>query len=199
MIYAVLRFLSFVVLRVFFGLRVTGVENIPKTGGFIVAGNHVSYFDPVTFGVACSRMKLNYMAKEELFTRPLLGWLLPRLHVFPVRRNSADLGAIKESMRRVKKGEGLLLFPEGRRVSEGTPGEPLPGVGFLASKLGVPVVPAFIEGSDKVLPVHAKRIHFARIQVRFGKQISVERRLPYQDAARNIMDQIRQLSCQIPC
>ncbi|MFA6217343.1 MAG: lysophospholipid acyltransferase family protein [Candidatus Omnitrophota bacterium] len=199
MIYVVLRFLSFLVLRVFFGLRVTGAENIPKKGGFILACNHASYFDPVTFGVACPRIKLNYMAKEELFDKPVLGWLIPRLHVFPIKRNSADLGAIKESIRRVKKGEGLLLFPEGRRTRNGQPGEALPGVGFLASKLGVVVIPAFIEGSDKVLPVHAKRIVFARIHVRFGKQIIVERRLPYQDAARDIMGHIRQLSCQAAC
>ncbi len=194
MLYSFLRFLSFLILKFLLRLKVTGIENIPKKGGFILASNHVSYIDPVAVGVACNR-KLNYMAKEELFHTPVLSWLLPRICVFPVKRDSADLSALKEAMRRVKKGGGLILFPEGTRTSGDAAVKPYPGVGFLAAKLDVPVIPAFVKGTQDALPRGAKTIHLTQVSVCFGKQISIERRMPYPDIAEKIMDSVRHLSC----
>lgn len=181
-------------LKVFFGLEVKGRENIPKRGGFILASNHASYLDPIVLGVACSR-KLNFMAKQELFVNPFFSWILLRVGAFPVKRESADLSAIKEAMRRLKKGMPLVLFPQGSRKFDGTSREPYPGIGFLAAKLEVPVVPVFIKGTEKALPKEAKFIRLTKISLHFGKQISLERRMPYQDTARLIMDNIRHLSC----
>ncbi len=159
-----------------------------------MASNHVSYLDPIAVGVACQR-KLNYMAKEELFRNPLFSWLLYRICVFPVKRDSADLSALKVAMRRVKAGGGLVLFPQGSRRFDGGPREPYAGIGFLTAKLNVPVIPAFVKGTEKSLPAGAKFIRLTNISVCFGKQISIERRMPYQDIARHIMDSIRHLSC----
>lgn len=194
MLYSFLRFLSWLALKIGFGLKVKGRENIPRQGGFILAGNHLSYLDPIVIGVACPR-KLNYMAKQELFGSRLSSWFMSAIYVFPVKRNSADLSAMKEAIRRVNNGGGLVLFPEGSRRFEGASAEPQAGVGFLSAKLSVPVIPAFVEGTDKAWPAGVKFPRPAKIRVYFGKQISIERRVPYQDIARQVMDEIRHLSC----
>jgi 1-acyl-sn-glycerol-3-phosphate acyltransferase len=193
-VYYVLRFISFVLFKIFFRLEVRGEKYIPKKGGFIVASNHISYLDPIAIGVACRR-KLNYMARHDLFSHPAFGWLLYRVNVFPVKRDTADVSALKEAMKRIKNGKGLVLFPEGSRRLEGDVEEPQPGIGFLASKLNVPVVPAFIKGTGTALPKGARFIKPTKISVHFGRQILIERRMPYQDIAQLIMANIRHLSC----
>lgn len=194
MIYIVCRGIGALLLKVLFRIKIEGRENIPKKGGFILASNHVSYIDPIAVGVASPR-RVSFMAKEELFVRPLTSWFMGTLETFPVKRDSADLSAIKEAIRRLKKGQGLVLFPEGSRRFDDGPGEPYPGIGFLAAKLNVPVIPVFIKGTDVALPRGAKFIKSARVSVFLGKQISIERGLPYQDIAREIMRSIRRLSC----
>jgi len=174
--------------------KVSGRQNIPKNGGFLIASNHVSYLDPVAIGVACPR-RLNYMARHDLFRNALFAWVLKYCCAFPVKRNSADLGALKEAMRRLKNGEGLLVFPEGSRQTNVHLSEPQPGVGFLAAKSGMPVIPAFVSGTERALPAGAKFIRPTTIYVQFGKQISIEGRMPYQDIAKEIMESIRHLSC----
>lgn len=195
MLYSFCRLLIIVILKIFFRFKVQGLEYIPKKGGFILASNHASYLDPMVLGAACSR-KLNYMAKQELFCHPLISWFLSAVYAFPVKRDSADLSAIKEAIHRVKIGRGLVLFPEGSRRFDGKPGEPYAGIGFLSARLDVPVIPAFISGTEKALPRGVKFIRPASISVCFGEQIHIERRVPYQETARHIMDNIRHLSCE---
>jgi 1-acyl-sn-glycerol-3-phosphate acyltransferase len=177
------------------GLEVLGQENIPRKGGFILASNHMSYLDPEVLGVACPRV-LNFMAKDELFKNRFFGKILRWVHAFPVKRDAADLSAIKDAMHRVRSGEAILLFPEGGRQYPGQIGKPEAGVGFLSAKLGVPVIPAFIRGTETVLPIGAKQLRRAKISVSFGKEIIVERRMAYSDIALRIMEAIRQLSCR---
>lgn len=194
MIYHIGKFICFLIFKVFFRIKVSGTENIPGEGGFIVAGNHISYLDPVAIGVACPR-KLNYMAKYDLFCSPLFSWVLRAVGVFPVKRNGVDFGALREAMRRVKEGKGLLLFPEGTRSVTGKLLPPESGAGFLAAKLDVPVIPAFVNGTAQALPPGEKMFKPTTVSVRFGRQISIERSSPYQDIAVKIMENIRRLSC----
>jgi 1-acyl-sn-glycerol-3-phosphate acyltransferase len=194
MLYRILRPLAILLCKIFFRFQSKGRENIPKRGGFILASNHLSYLDPVALGVACPR-KLNFMAKEELFVNPFFSWFVSTLGAFPVKRDSADLSALKEAIRRLNKGMVLVLFPEGSRRFDGVSSEPQSGIGFLAVKLNVPVIPAFIKGTEVALPKGAKFIKPAEISVQFGKQILIERRMPYQDIARLIMEKIRHLAC----
>jgi len=194
MLFYVSRFLSILILKTVFRLKVYGQENIPKTGGFILASNHVSYIDPLAVGSACSR-PVNFMARHDLFCVPVLGWWMSHVHAFPVKRNSADISALKEAIRRLRDGKGLVLFPEGSRGFEGRLYEPQAGIGFIAEKSNVPVVPAFISGSERALPKGAKFIRPHKITVRFGKQITLGRRLPYQEIAELIMANIKDLSC----
>jgi len=135
------------------------------------------------------------MAKEELFRGTLIFSFLSRVGAFPVKRDSADLCALKEAMNRVKKGGALVLFTEGSRRFDNGSAEPYPGIGFLVAKLNVPVIPAFIKGTQIALPKGAKFIKPTKISVHFGREILIERRMPYQDIAGFIMENIRHLSC----
>jgi len=192
MLYKILKLISIFLFKILFRLKVIGKENIPKKGGFILASNHVSYLDPVTLGVACPR-RLNFMAKEELFPNKLVSWFLSSLGAFPVKRESADLSAIKEAIRRLREEEVLVLFPEGSRRFDGDKTEPYSGVGFLVSKVNVPVIPAFIRGTDKALPKKAKFIRLKPISVHFGKQIYFEKGGSYFEITNQIMDKIKKL------
>lgn len=152
-------------------LKVEGISNIPKKGSFIIASNHVSYLDPIMLGVGCSRKDLFFMARHTLFETPFMKWALKRVHVFPVKRGSVDLKAFKESIKLLNDGSGLVLFPEGTRSLDGSLGEPEAGVGFLVVKSGAPVVPAYISGTNIVLPRGQKYIRPSKITVTFGKPV----------------------------
>jgi 1-acyl-sn-glycerol-3-phosphate acyltransferase len=194
MIHFILRSLSVLIFKLLFRIQAVGRENIPRKGGFIIASNHLSYLDPVAVGISCPRA-LNYMARHDLFTNRWFSWLLYGAHAFPVKRNSADLTALKEAIHRVRQGKGLLVFPEGTRQDKGaSPVQPQAGVGFLAEKLGVPVVPAFVKGTEKAFPKGAKGVTPGKVIVYFGKQIHIERGMPYQEVADLIMAGIRGLS-----
>lgn len=197
MLYRILRPIANLIFRLLFRLEVKGQEFIPKIGGFILASNHASLLDPIVLGIASPR-QLNFMARDDLFYNPLFSWLISILGAFPVKRNSPDLSALKEAMQRIKNGNVLVLFPEGRRQINGVcvSEAPRAGIGFLAAKLRCPVIPAFVKGSGRALPKGAKFIRPTKICVYFGKQIYIERRLPYQDIAKRIMEDIRHLSCQ---
>ena len=180
--------------KVLFRIKVYGKENIPKKGGFILASNHVSYLDPVALGVACPR-KLSFMAKADLFAHPLVTKYFLAIEVFPVKKDSADKSALKEAIKRLSHGKGVAIFPEGARIFEGKSSHALPGVGFLATKVNVPVIPAFIKGTDLALPRRAKFIRPHKISVYFGKEIPIERGLPYSEIADEILRSIWHLSC----
>lgn len=175
-------------------IRVSGREHIPSKGGFILASNHASNLDPVLLGVVSPR-RLDYLAKEELFRNKFFGWLLASVGSVSLKRGSGDVAALKESLRRLKKGRGLVMFPGGTRSQDGSVGSTQAGVGFLAAKAEVPVIPAFIKGSAAALPKGAKYIKPSSITVAFGKQISIERRMPYHQIAEQVMQAIRHLSC----
>ncbi|MBM3249816.1 MAG: 1-acyl-sn-glycerol-3-phosphate acyltransferase [Candidatus Omnitrophica bacterium] len=194
MVYIILRALSFLIYKILFRFRAYGVENIPKKGAFILASNHVSYLDPIALGIATSR-PLNYMARHDLFFNPAFAWLLRQVRTFPLKRDTADLSAIKKALSFLDSGEPLVLFPEGSRRMEKVSDEPQPGIGFLAAKSGVPVIPACIKGTDEALPKGAKFIKPVKVTVHFGEQILIERGMPYQDIAKLIMERVRHLSC----
>ena len=146
---------------------VTGSENIPRTGGVIIASNHMSFADPPLVGSSIPGRPLFFMAKQELFRFPVFGWILKRVHAFPVRRGEQDIKAFRQAIDILKDGNMLLLFPEGTRIRAGKTFEHKPGAGFLVSKTRVPVVPALITNSDKMGK-------FKKISVRFGKPMYFE-------------------------
>src|SRR5471030_135232 len=113
MIYYITYFLTKILSWAYFPYKAFQSRNIPRQGGFILASNHISNLDPVVLGI-CSVRRLNFMAKIELF-HGLLGFFLTNLGAFPVKRGEADFGAMKEALKRLKKGHGVLIFVEGTR------------------------------------------------------------------------------------
>jgi len=195
MVYAVGKFLCWIISVIFFPMKVEGLENIPRRGGFIIAGNHASYLDPVILGVACPRV-LNYLARNSLFRHFLFRWILLHVNVIPLKRHSADFSALKEALRRLEKGEGFLLFPEGTRRSAGQDmGKGLAGVGFLARKCQAPVIPAYIKDSDKALPRGSKFIRRSPVTVVFGTLVlpSEGRDVSDEDMTSEVMKHIASL------
>lgn len=187
------KFLSTIFCGLLFCLKVYGRQNIPKEGGFILACNHLSYLDPIVLGVACPR-NINYMARHDLFKNKIFGRMISSVGAFPVKRDSADLSAIKEAIKRVKSGKVVGLFPQGSRKEIDSQDKPEAGIGFLAAKVDAPVIPAFINGTQRCLAKGAKFVRPGKITVSFGKEIPIERGLPYSEVAEKIMAGIRQLA-----
>ncbi len=157
--------------RILWRLSWDGVENIPKEGAVIIASNHISYCDPPLVAVSCPR-EVHFMAKKELFSIPVLGFLIWRLNAFPIHRQGVDRQALEKGIEVLKSGRALLVFPEGtrsRKKGEFLP--PKPGVGVLAKEAGAPIVPAYISRSDELAKVF---FTLARVKVRFGVPISAE-------------------------
>ncbi len=154
------------IVRVAFGLRIVGVENVPREGGLIVAANHISNLDPPVLGVSMPR-PVSYMAKKELFAMPVLGWVISHLNAFSVDRQAGGTAALRASLRMLKEGRCVGVFPEGGR-NVGGDNAIKGGAAFLAAASGVPVVPAAIVGTRRLRLRHP-------ITVVFGKPFHVTR------------------------
>lgn len=150
--------------HLFFRIRVEGLENMPKSGAFVVCANHQSNLDPPMLGV-CLPLRLRYMAKEELFHNKLFGKLIRTLGAFPIKRGKSDIGALRASVKMLQEGEPVAVFPEGGRSHQGYLRKGKQGAALIAAKAGVNILPVGICGSYK--PFH-------RIIVRIGEVISME-------------------------
>ncbi len=127
--------------RAFKGLRVAGADKVPLEGPLVVACNHFSAWDPPVVGVAIPR-PLDFMAKTELFAKPLQAAFMRGLGAFPVDRSRGDVGAIKEALRRLKRGRAIGVFIEGTRNAGDA--EALDGAAYLAIAAGAPMTPAAV-------------------------------------------------------
>jgi len=193
MIYWIAHVLWWLLSRIYFPIRVEGSNNLPKQGGMILASNHESNLDPMIIGLATGR-KLTYLAKESLFKNKIFSFFLRQVGAFPINRSTRDIGALKEALTRLKKGRRLVIFPEGTRMSDQKKVQP--GIGFLAVKSGVPVVPTLIINSGKVLPPKKKMLERHPLVVRFGVPKIYPGEATYPDIAQDIMAQIEILSRQ---
>lgn len=149
--YRFLRFLCQWSMTLLLKSRMFGLRNVPAEGGVLLISNHQSFLDPILVTMALHR-EGNYMARDSLFHNRFFRWFIESLNAYPVRRNAADLSAIKESLRRLKQGRVVVLFPEGTRTEDGTIGPMLPGLTAIAKKAGVPIVPTLIDGVFQAWP-----------------------------------------------
>ena len=143
-LYKLAQAASFLYLKTFHRFHVSGLENVPEHGAFILASNHVSFFDPPALGCRLPR-ELHYFAKASLF-KGLLGKLIMSLNSIPVERGGFDMKSFKAAMQILEKGEPLLVFPEGTRSEDGQLQNPKRGIGLMARKAQVPILPARISG-----------------------------------------------------
>lgn len=160
--------------RLYFRFRGIGRENVPKTGGVILALNHRSFLDPFLI-VGLTRRQAFFVAKRELFEKPgLYGrvakWFISNLGAFPIDRGVGDEDSMATARELIEQGEVVMIFPEGTRVRPGPLGNPRSGVGRLALETGAPVVPVAVFGTENVR--RGWKIYPRKITIRAGKPMS---------------------------
>lgn len=155
-------------LIVFFGLvkrlKRFGAENIPATGPVLIVSNHLSNWDPPFVGTTSRPRRVYFMAKSELFKFTPLGWLIGKVGAFPVERGGADRDAIRTAREVLRRGEALVMFPEGTRSLSGNLRPFFPGAALMAFEPGVQVIPAAIWGSQH---------RFGPVTVGFGPPVDL--------------------------
>jgi glycerol-3-phosphate dehydrogenase (NAD(P)+) len=156
---------------IYFRVRRLGREHIPE-GGVILAANHRSFLDPFVIG-CCLPRPVYFVAKRELFKKPLLGWFLNCMGAFPVRRGESDEESVATALALLERGEAVVIFPEGTRIRTGSLQRPKRGVGRLALESGKPVVPIAVTGSERARD--GWKIKPVKVHVRAGAPLTFPR------------------------
>ncbi|MDF2813998.1 MAG: 1-acyl-sn-glycerol-3-phosphate acyltransferase [Paenibacillus sp.] len=187
MLYILFRQLFRILFSLFFRLEAHGKENIPTSGAVVLCSNHISLMDPPLVGTPLRR-KVHYMAKEELFRIPVLGWLITQFGAFPVKRGGVSKESIRLATQLLKDQNMLGIFPEGTRSNSGGMGKK--GAASLAFKANATVIPVAIVGSYK---------WFRKMHIYYGPPVDLS---AYKDnpssesleqATERIMEEIRSM------
>ena len=170
-LYNVVAALTWPVLRGLYRLKARGLENLPASGGFVLTCNHVSSFDPWPLGMPLwPKRWLRFMAKSELYWWPMR-LVLDGAGAFKVRRGLADVEAIETAVQLVRDGHTVVMFPEGTRRTKGLvkkhEARPRTGAARIALEAGVPLVPAAVAGTDRLL-------RFGRLRVAYGSPVDID-------------------------
>jgi 1-acyl-sn-glycerol-3-phosphate acyltransferase len=166
--YRFCRFLFRVYFRIYHRGRVYNAERLPDEGAFILAGNHVSFLDPPFLGLACRREAF-YMARDTLFRNPVSNWILRSWNCVPISRDRGDIGAMRTVLRMLGEGKAVVMFPEGTRSKDGRLQEARAGIGMIAARANVPIVPMRIFGTERALPKGASLPRPAKVEIKFGE------------------------------
>jgi len=153
------------VYRLWFRIRVTGNEHVPRSGAVLIVANHLSNFDPPMLGWASRPRKSFYMAKSELFANRAISWIISSLGAFPVDRGGMDRNAVRVARDLLARGESVIMFPEGTRSTDGRLRAAFPGAGSMGLDPEVTIVPVAIWGSQ-----HRR----GPVRVVFGPPVSSE-------------------------
>ena len=162
----IFTFLTKLLLR----FHVSGRENLPEPP-FILASNHSSIIDPALVGIACYKYRVDFMAKSELFTVPILGAWVKAVGCIEVKRSGNNVGSLKEAIKRLRAGRIVGIFPEGTRSIDGNLQMAKKGTGFIIAKASVPVVPVYVKGSDKAAPKDSHLVVGTEVKVFIGKPV----------------------------
>lgn len=162
-------------LHLFFRYKVYNrkrLKNAPK--GVLLASNHASFLDPMIIGSSFWR-KVHYLARQSLFnTNAFFGWLIDACNAIPISRKRLDMRTVRRVQDVCRKNGALVIFPEGTRTHDGElqPGQA--GVGFFADKIGVPIVPIYVDGSYKAWPRNRKSLRLSRIRINIGSPLYLD-------------------------
>ena len=173
----------------FWRIKVLGSRNIPQKGAVIIASNHISFFDPPFVGISVPRT-VHFIAKQQLFEVPILGWLIRQVNAIPVRREEHDVSVFKTAQRLLESGEAIVMFPEGTRSRTGHIGKAKPGVGMLAAKTGACVVPAYVHNTDQIN-------RFKKVEVHFAPPLQFEGHRDYQHFADAVLEEVRRMQKEV--
>ncbi len=168
--YSFLKLILTILFKMLYRVEVSGYENIPKNGKFILCSNHLSYVDPLIIVGYFSR-HVYFMAKKEVFNIRVLGEIISFLNAFPVDRNSIDRKAIKNSCEVLNSEEVLCMFPEGTRSTEGVIRDGHKGVGLISIFSSCPILPMALSGTNKIIQKPRKRIFFPKVKIIYGNLI----------------------------
>jgi len=196
MIYFIARNVFKALFKIFFRLKIVGAENCPRRGPLIIAPNHASFLDPLIAGFAVPRA-VNFMARDSLFSNKIFGKILSLVNAFPLKREGADLGAMRISVDKLCQGKAILIFPEGTRSKDDNLGAPKGGIGLLAAASGAQILPCYIKGSMSALPRGAIFPRFKKISVYIGRplrfNVNVSGKDSYMQIAAQVMQAISEL------
>lgn len=174
MIYFISRNILKLFFKIFFRLKIVGYGNCPKAGPLIIAPNHASFLDPLIAGFSVPR-PLNFMARSSLFRNRIFGNIIKSVNAFPLKREGADVGAMRLAIDKLCHGKAVLIFPEGTRSKDGNLGVPRAGIGLLAASSGANILPCYIKGSREALPKGAIFPRFKKITVYVGKPLKIDK------------------------
>ncbi|TSA35673.1 MAG: 1-acyl-sn-glycerol-3-phosphate acyltransferase [Verrucomicrobiaceae bacterium] len=202
LVYNIFYNLAKLLARLCFRMRVIHPERMIESGPLILAANHASFFDPPLAGI-CSRRGVYYLARKTLLKWPFFGPLFPAMNVIPVERDGNDMSALREVIKKIKQGNGVVLFPEGTRSKDGCLQPARAGIGLVIAKTGAPVLPMRIFGSFDAFPKNSKRLHFPQITVVLGEpihfspeEITSTSRETYQNLSDRVMEAISSLKIE---
>ena len=189
------RLFSLTFFKFFHSFRTSGTDNLPA-GPLILAPNHASYLDPPATGCGLFRVTY-YLARHTLFKPPIASWLLPSIGSIPVNQNSPGPSSLKNIFEVFKNKGTLVLFPEGQRTFDGNLRKAEPGIGMIAARANVPVVPVHIIGSREAMPRNGRGHPVRPIRVVYGKPMRFtgdpKNREDFQKFADEIMSAISKL------
>jgi 1-acyl-sn-glycerol-3-phosphate acyltransferase len=189
--YQVARGILLAACKVAFRVSVHGREKVPRSGAYVVAPSHRSIVDIFLTGFVTPR-RIRFMAKQELFENRLLGWVIDVAGGFAVDRGSADRAALRAAQTALEGGEPVAVFPEGTRNAGPVIGDLFDGAAYLATRLGVPVVPVAIGGSEEILPSGKSLPRLHRVAVVVGDPI-----LPTRREGRARREEVKQMTGQL--
>ena len=205
LLYFIVWCVSRFVYATYFHWRAYNPCRVPSQGPVILASNHASYLDPTLVGAALNRA-IHYLAREDLFSMPLMGWVLHRLYVVPVDREGGGARGLKAILDRLHAGAAIILFPEGTRTRDGLIQRARAGIGLTVIKSSCPVVPVRVFGTFEAYGRQMRFPQPRRIAVKFGvpmdfSELRAEARVCskvrlkaiYQQAADEIMAAIAKL------
>ncbi|MCA9101724.1 MAG: 1-acyl-sn-glycerol-3-phosphate acyltransferase [Planctomycetales bacterium] len=169
--YGTLKLFFGVLSAIMFRLKISGREYEPATGGALLMSNHESFLDPVYVGVAFRR-RPTYLARASLFRNAAFGRIISAVGAIPIDRDGSGISGLKETLRRLKRGEMVLIFPEGTRSPDGRVQPLKPGFVALARRADVPLVPVAIAGAYDAWPRQRRLPRPGRVCVEIGAPIA---------------------------
>ena len=200
MFYSIVRAIAWIILKIFWRMEIIGIENLPESGGLIIASNHVSYLDPAVL-VASLNRKIYFITKKEVFKNTFVSFILKNLNAFSVNRENVDILSFKKAINILREEKVLGIFPEGTRSLNGELQELKLGVVKIAMKTGVPILPVGIIGTYEIYPQGKKfpTLFKYKIIVHYGipqhfNKLKLRDKIYQKEALNLLSKKIRELS-----
>lgn len=161
LLYTFVVFLAGILFRTLMPIKYHFPERAKLDAPYIVIGNHLSMLDPIIVGFACRKYQIRFLGKDDLTKNPILRFLFGRIHMIPVSRYNTDMKALRMSLKALKEGHVLGIFPEGTRFRQGVMEDMEGGVAMIALQSGVPILPAYIQEKPRLF--HTTHCYFGEV------------------------------------